>query len=314
MKILSPPGVLVADGSLWNDHINPQELIDGGVVSVILGLYRQWDGSKFVLNTNCKRILGQLKNSSLIVQTYSYFYPQWNPTIEANWYIDQILSCGVSVTFSWADCENAEVVMDENVRSEKYRQFTDVCASRFPNTGVYTNKSFILDHAPQMDLWIGKYKNWVPHYGNQPKVAEQMTWETLKSKWLPNYDIILSKAQKPEIVVGHQFTGDVCILPGFYNAQGQRMSLDVSVFKPEFIASLGNYVPLPPPPPPPTNLYVVNVGAVNVRGGPSTSYPILTTLPRYTQVTVWGEPSGGYSRIDSATSNRWVFTNYLTKV
>ena len=155
MKIIGP---LVIDLSLWNDHIIVDELVVGGVKSVILGLYKHWDGSKFVLNTNCQRILNQLKNSSFLIQSYYYYYPENDPVADADWYTNIILTSGVNIRFSWSDCENAQAVMGADVRSEKYRIFTDRCATKFQKTGVYTNKDFIVGK-PSIWTWPGVRKS-----------------------------------------------------------------------------------------------------------------------------------------------------------
>jgi hypothetical protein len=309
MKINGP---LVIDLNLWNDHIDVGLLSAGGVSSVILGLYKQWDGSKWVLNTNCQRIAGQLKNSPFVIQTYYYLYPENDPVVESNWYTNAIATSGLDVRFSWSDCENAQVLMGSDVRSEKYRIFTDACASKFSNTGVYTNKDFIVEHAPDMDKWINKYPAWVPQYGHQPVSPLMVTWDQLKSSWLPNYDIILSSGQINP--VAHQFTGDRLELPGVYNYANQEMTLDVSEFTSAFIDSIKNNIPIPTPvpvpTPPVTNQYYININLANVRSGPSTAYPIIGTIGLNSVVTVYGSPMNGYSEIGT---NQWVFSQYLSK-
>jgi hypothetical protein len=241
MKINGP---LVIDVSLWDDHLNIQELIDGGVSSVIVGLYKMFlPSGLFELNMNSQRLLDQVSKSNLILQTYYYYYPDKDPYVEANWYVDAMK--GYPVKHAWADCEAHGVVMDAKVRSEKYRMFSAQVKSRFDKFGVYTNRSFIYDWAPEMNLWLYKYPAWIPHYGYQPAVATQMTWLQLKNQWLPTYDIIVAAGQTN--VVGHQFTGDKCILPGVYTDTNVKRTLDVSEFIPEFIASIGNYTPPPPP-------------------------------------------------------------------
>ena len=239
MKIQGP---LVVDISLWDDHLNIQELIDGGVVSAIVGIYKMWDGSKYVINTNSKRLLDQVSASSLLLQSYYYYYPQYDPLVEANWFVDAM--GGYPVKYAWADCESYSSNMDAKLRSEHHRQFTAQVASRFPNTGVYTAKWYIDEYAPEMNLWIPKYKAWVPHYGHQPAGRTNMSWATLKTNWLPNYDIILAKGQTSANTVSHQFTGDVCILPGVYDNKNALRTLDVSVFTQEFINSLGGTHPV----------------------------------------------------------------------
>jgi hypothetical protein len=321
MKISGP---LVVDLSLWNDHINPQELIDGGVVSAILGLYQQWEAPKYILNTNCQRILNQLKGTSLIIQSYYYYYPEKDPIAEANWFINTMVSSGADFKFAWVDCEDHDYPMDEHARSEKFRIFTEQVARSLPpnRVGVYTNKAFIDSYAPRMNDWIGKYPAWVAEYGKESPTVIEISWEQLKSQWLPDYDIILSPAQTNP--VGHQFTGDIYKLPGVYNYANYRMTLDVSEFTSVFINSLGGNVPIPtpipvPPTPPPTpipgptdNKYYVNTTFnINIRSGPAETFPVVGYLKPKDTVVVYGTPVGKYSKI--GVTNVWVYTDFLTK-
>ncbi len=50
---------------------------------------------------------------------------------------------------------------------------------------------------------------------------------------------------------------------------------------------------------------------LNVRTGPSTSYPVVTTLGKGTTVTLTGRTSGGWSEISRGGSNYWVSSVYL---
>jgi hypothetical protein len=312
MKISGP---LVVDGSMWNDHINVQEFINGGVVSFIMGIYKNSDGT---LNANCQRIMNQLKGSPLILQSYYYYHPQDDPLVEANWFVDTMLKSGLPFKFTWADCESYSASMGVDVRSEKYRMFTAQVKSRFSSVGVYTAEWFVSGHAPDMDKWIGAYPAWVPHYGNQPKVVTPIDWSTFKQEWLPNYDIILTHAQTN--VVGHQFTGDVFELPGLYNYANQRMTTDVSVFTQAFLSKISGTVPpvippvIPPAPLYPTYkaLYALNVRAQN--GGTSA---LLGIIPVGTLLQIDTFISGQYSHFQPMpgfTAGGWVWSAYIQKI
>jgi hypothetical protein len=316
MKIQGP---LVIDISLYDDHLNTQELIDGGVVSVIVGLYKQRKNGVVQLNDNCRRLCDQVKASTLILQTYFYYYPENDAVAEANWYVDTIFNNAYPVAFAWLDAESHLVVMDPRLRSEKFRIFTAQVASRFPKVGVYTGKWFVEEYAPEMNLWMGKYPTWIAQYGKQPKSRVMMEWADLRNTWLPNYDIMIPTGAKD--VVGHQFTGDIFMLPGVYSQYSNipgwinkgRMPLDVSVFTPAFIQSLGGQVVPPPPPPPPAYTdYIVAVNAINVRSAP-VSLP--TTWVRYAYrgevLHVLGNLTNGYVQLTDGT---WAYQQYLTKV
>lgn len=334
MKIQGP---LVIDISKYDHHINTQELIDGGVKSVIVGLYSQWDGIKYGLNSNSQRLCEQVAASTLVLQTYYYYYPQFDPIKEANWFVDIMLSSGFPIKFAWADCEDHRYPMEKNVRSENYRRFTAQVASRFGNgkVGVYSSMYFMLDDAPEMNLWVGKYPSWVPHWGRQPSEKIMSTWEELNTKWLPNYNILIGTGQTN--VVGHQFTGDRFMLPGVYNEYASipwwpnqgRMPLDVSVFTPAFIESLGVYIPpnpipIPVPPPPTVGeryefginpINNVPVIAVYLRKGPGTSYAIAATIYKAQIPYIYLNDKviiNGYAELTDKSG--WVYIAYFKKV
>jgi len=251
MKIQGP---LVIDVSLWDDHLNVKELVDGGVVSVIVGLYRQTEGGKVVLNSNCRRICDQVAaEGKMLMQAYFYVHPEQDPIKQADWFTNIIFVSGYPVRFIWADCEDYSAPMTSTARALSYQRFTERIKANFPHSGVYTNSSFIYDYAPNMNKWLGSYPAWVAHYGRQPSKKIMMTWEQLKTDWLPNYNIFLGLpnyniflAPGQTNVVGHQFTGDRCLLPGVYSKYSYlpwwpnkgRLPLDVSVFTQSFIDSI----------------------------------------------------------------------------
>jgi Glycosyl hydrolases family 25. len=131
-------GQLVADGSLWNDHINVQELIDGGVVSFIIGLYQENVNGKIVLNTNCRRICDQLAASNLIMQAYYYVYPEIDPYKQADWFISTMQQ--YPLKFAWADMESMKTPMTGIARSLSYQKFIERLHQYFPASGVYTGQ------------------------------------------------------------------------------------------------------------------------------------------------------------------------------
>ena len=232
MKIKCPPGYLVVDESLWSDHMIMSQMPD--VVGVIMGFYKSWDGSKYVLNPNCKRMLDSVVASKKLLMGYYYYYPETDPAAEAAWFVEQTKA--YPVTYYWADLEAYKAVMTPALRSERNRLFTEALASLVPagKTGVYAAKWYIDAYAPDMNKWLSKYPAWVSHYGREPSVETAMSWQDMETYWLPNYEIILSSGQLPEKVMGHQFS-DRLIVPGSYTDQNVPRALDVSVFKMEFI-------------------------------------------------------------------------------
>jgi hypothetical protein len=245
MRIISPPAELVVDGSLWNHHLKAAELLAGGVRHVVIGLYKYWDGTRYILHPNSQRLCEQAISGGLNLQTYFYYYPERDPVVEANWYVDMMLEKKYPVLFAWADCEAFKAVMDPNVRSEQNRRFCEQLGYRFPLMGLYAAKWYIDAYAPKMNDWIGEYAAWPSHYGRIPAAITKMSWQELRANWLPNYDILLAPGQVGK-AVGHQFVGDRIVLPGLYDELGNAMTTDVSTFDKVFLDHL---VPTPMPQP-----------------------------------------------------------------
>ena len=271
MKILDP--VLVPDVSTWCDHINPKEFEDGGCQSVIVGLYSIIQGGKRVLDPFSRKQAQAVANSSLILQAYYWDDIINDPITQADWLTDTIKAEGLPVKWIWADQEQwwgdwgaywsfraGKLPLSSVPHPSAYNislhnsNFISHLHGQFPQSGVYTNRNFVLTYAPGMDAWLPQYPAWVPHYGRQPHERTKMTWAELRANWMPDYDIILTAGQLPGQVAGHQFTGDECLLPGSYNQyDGKipfydgRLPLDVSAFTQEFINSLrGEVMPVPP--------------------------------------------------------------------
>ena len=293
MKILDP--VLAPDVSCWCDHINAKEFEDAGCASVVVGLYAVIDGkgAKVLSPISRQQCSEVAANSSMVLQAYFWDDLVLDPITQADWLINTIQKEGLPIRWIWIDQEQwwtnwtawqqarggkiswSEVPAGspKNISSH-YENFNSHFQSQMPRSGVYTNKGFVSTWAAGMDSWLSKYHAWVPHYGRQPKEVGQMTWAQFKENWLPNYEIILSAGQSPQQVAGHQFTGDVCILPGSYSKAGRALTLDVSVFSKAFIETIragdpGTSSPPIPIPQPATNDYVVLYGRINVRAQPA---------------------------------------------
>ena len=337
MRITDP--VLVPDTSVYVDHIIPQEFIDGGCESIVIGIYSTVVNSKKVLHPTTRAQFEVATKSSLLIQAYIWDDIILDPIVQADWVVQTIKSEGLPVKWLWADQEmywtnwvawdnwrhdpikypasTVPVAKPINISSHN-QVFMERVNSQFPNSGVYTNNGFVASWASGMNTWLPKYKSWVPEYLKQPKEATKMTWAQLKANWLPDFDITLATGQLPEKVAGLQFTGDTCILPGSYNYANVEMSLDVSVFSKTFIDGLrsGVNIPIPAPKPPipapiPTGVaYRVLYPRINVRNAPSGSaqwvrYAVLNEIVYVSNI------SNGWAQL---TDNTWIFASYLQKV
>ena len=271
MQITDP--ILTPDVSVWCDHIHAAEFAAAGCGSVVVGLYPEWANGKKLLHHTSLAQCRAVTSSNLLLQAYYWDDITYDPIGQANWVVQVVKDNSLPVKWIWADQEQwwtdwakwgqsrqgnipASAVPKAtpfNISSH-YQNFMVQLHANFPQSGVYTNNGFVTSYAPGMNAWLMNYKAWVAQYVGQPKEATPMTWDYFKAHYLPNYDIALASGQLPKNVVGHQFTGDSCILPGSYNPQGQAMALDVSMFSKAFLDSLKSpqEAPQPPIPPHPT--------------------------------------------------------------
>jgi hypothetical protein len=294
MRISDP--ILTPDVSIWCDHINPKEFEDGGCGSVVIGLYAIFDstGKKVLSPVSRQQCTDVATKSSMVLQAYYWDDIILDPLEQADWLVQTIQTEGLPIKWVWADQEQwwidwtawqqarGGLISMSQVPagtpadiSTHFEKFMLQVHNQIAQSGVYTNNGFVSSWAAGMDAWLPQYRAWVPHYGRQPTVPIQMTWEQLKANWLPDYDIILSAGQKPDLVVGHQFTGDTCILPGSYSKYNGLLVLDVSVFSKAFIDELQGVAPEPTPSPSPvtpaTVDYVVLYTRINVRAEPDSN-------------------------------------------
>lgn len=328
------PNVLAVDVSDYCFRINAKELEDNGVQSVIVGLYHVMENGKRVLSPKSREhCINVATKSKMVLQGYYWDDIIDDPVIQADWLWETIVKEGLPIKWVWADQEmwwtswtaywNASrtgdysqvPIGDPGKISLHYQKFIETFYAHSPASGVYCNRGFVSSWAPLMDAWLPKYFSWVPEYGRQPSLKTPMTWDQLRMSWMPSYDIILSRGQLPNKVMGHQFTGDRCLLPGTYDQLFRKMPCDVSTFFPSFIKDISNNVlPQPPvvPPPPPTpsyRNYIVTVGAIYVRKGPATTFAIVRYAVKNEVLHILNIPAtNGYVQM---TDGNWVWAGYL---
>jgi uncharacterized protein YgiM (DUF1202 family) len=331
---------LVIDISLYDDHVNPAEL--AGVAAVILktggGLRRD---PKFVANGTA------LAQAGIPLMGYYWDDIALDPAHQAEWALDDLAKAGLPIKALWIDQEQWWSNWDEWYAALANKiGWSDVsCASAanislhnsiFMKTldakvstgtyGVYTSRGFTASWEPQSKSWIGGYNLWVAHYGNQPQIRTPMTWDQLKQNWFPSYAPNLPDGAAPQKLVGHQFTGDRCLLPGVYTADGNPVPLDVSVFDGAFMDKLmaspdvvkgANLMQNQPdtwqgalPAAGQGSAFLVSAYVLNVRQGPGPNNAILGTLTQHQQVTVTSR-QGNWALL---SSGGWVYAPYLTPV
>jgi hypothetical protein len=332
--------VLVTDHSHWEVMLKPQELIDGGVTDVILKA-----GSGLTVDSRFQKNGEAVAKYSNQLRLHAYWWddPLVSGNSEADFAAATLKKSGLPVLSLWDDMEQwwsnwdkwlaarlgkiswsavpalRPVTLDSHCKS-----FVEALTKVWPVTGIYTGRGFITTYAPSMKSWLGSYKIWIAAYGRQPSVATTMTWLDLRDKWLPDYDPIFKDTGiVSENIVGHQFTGDKCLLPGGYqDILGlRRKTMDVSVFQRSFMEQLGEVTSgglgeagsAPSEPPAPTGTPYIFLGAhLWVRNLPNeTTARLIDSLTKDQRVTVV-ETQGDWALLEKPAG--WVRLSWLTKL
>jgi hypothetical protein len=200
---------------------------------------------------------------SQYLRLHAYWWddPLYSGNMQADFAAKTVQSSGLPVRSLWGDQEqwwgdwnkwraaragklawNLVPVLKAWALDSHYRSFAEALAKVWPVGGLYEGRGFVTSYAPAMKNWLGRYKIWLAAYGRQPAVATKMTWKELTDKWLPDYDpIFRDMGIQKENLVGHQFTGDRCLLPGGYQdfLGLKRKPMDVNVFQRAYMESLG---------------------------------------------------------------------------
>ena len=329
--------VVVTDHSVWDHTIRPVELIDGGVTDVIL---KAGGG----MNVDPRfRVNGEaVAKHSMFLRLHAYWWD--DPIVGANAQVDfateTVRKSGLPVLSLWGDQEQwwgdwskwlaarrgklawKEVpVLKAWSLDAHYRSFAEALTRLWPQCGLYGGRGFITTYAPGMSKWLGKYKFWIAAYGKQPKTAITMTWQQLRDQWMPDYDPDLRYTGiQRENLVGHQFTGDKCLLPGAYqNAWSRRRkAVDVNVFRRDFMEKTGIGLPgpkpepVPEPVPGPAGQEYIFLGAhLWVRATPGENSRLVDSLTKSQRVIVLEEECG-WARIEKPAG--WCRSSWLTRL
>jgi hypothetical protein len=331
---------IVIDISKWQDHVKPDEL--EGVEAVILK-----SGSGMNRDPKFEVHGAVLANAGIPLMAYHWDDITVDPAEQAEWALEYIEKTGLPIKFLWADQEQSWINWEEFYAAAQSKiawsavkrassknislhnnVFIKTLAAKMSKDmcGIYTNRGFTSSWAQETKNWIGGYNLWVAHYWNHPNKKTEMTWAELKEKWLPNYKPSIPDGADVEKLIGHQFTGDRCILPGVYRDANNLSPLDVNMFDGGFIDQIKTSKATvkakktkegQPDVWSDTQLdtkkgsnFLVNVDTLNIRKGPGIDYEIRGFLTKNEQVTV-EERQGKWARL---TSGGWVYAAYLTPV
>jgi hypothetical protein len=332
--------VLVTDHSHWEVMLKPQELIDGGVTDVILKA-----GSGLTVDSRFQKNGEAVAKFPDNLRLHAYWWddPLVSGNAQADFAAATLTKSGLPVLSLWSDMEQWWSSWDKWLAARlgkitwsqvpafrpatldsHCKSFVEALTRVWPVTGIYTGRGFITTYAPSMKSWLGSYKIWIAAYGRQPSVATTMTWLDFRDKWLPDYDPIYKDTGIiKENIVGHQFTGDKCLLPGGYqDILGlRRKTMDVSVFQRSFMEQLGEVTSgglveeteSPSNPPGLTGTPYIFLGAhLWVRNLPNeTTARLIDSLTKDQRVNVL-EIQGNWARLEKPAG--WVRLSWLTKL
>jgi uncharacterized protein YgiM (DUF1202 family) len=327
--------VLVTDHSSWDVLLRPQELIDGGVTDVILkGGSGVRTDSRFLKNGEDVAKFSQY----LRMHIYWWDDPIYSAVRQIDYSLGVVEKSGFPIRSYWVDQEQWWADWDEwyaaitgkkswgsvrvfskwalNVHNETFA--ANLAKATALPMGIYTGRGFVTTYAPAMSAWLGKHKILLAAYGKQPIKGTKMTWQTFKDNWLPDYDpIYRDLGITSDNIVGHQFTGDSCCLPGAYqDVFGiKRSAMDVSRFRQGYMETLGQIVddipPVAPTPVPQTEQYIFTGSHLWVRQSPSADSKLIDSITHDQRVVVI-ERNGKWARIESPAG--WVDSGWLTKL
>jgi hypothetical protein len=252
--------VLGFDVSLWTPVIKTNELEDGGVKTVVVGIYSAIDSTgKKVLDPTSRAQLTAVAKSSMVLQAYYWDDITLTGESQMAWLQSTLKAEGFPIRWMWLDDEQwwtnwgSWMLAKQNQipwSSVPYGSSFNI-SSHFGNTasilykltnqmGVYTNNGFVSSWASGMNSWLSLYPSWIPYYAHQPSQATILTWQQVKDQWMPTYDPGRAPGQIASFVYGHQFTGDVMLLPGAYGKYGAYSPADVNVFSAAFLNKIRN--------------------------------------------------------------------------
>lgn len=322
---------LVVDVAQYQRGVFPKIMPD--VVSVIAKL-----GQGLYEDPEYRAHLAVTQVNGLIEQAY-YWPDPLLPAIKQVEFVKSLWKIQPA-RYLWVDCEQwwsnwgswyqavrkqiewgAVSILAPNRIADMYLDIlTRLNAAGIPS-GVYTSTGFVGTYAPRMNNWMKEFDLWLAQYGRQPAAVKEMSWEELIAKWLPDYKLKLSPGMDTNRIVGHQFTGDRCLLPGMYSDKTgrTRSAADVSVFNAEWLGRLGSLpVSIPEPEPEPLIVGVTTAEkGLRIRKEPTIYSPILGSFPYHSAVMIFEESRGAgassWGKIREPIEG-WISLDYVIRV
>jgi hypothetical protein len=310
---------LVVDIASYTEGVDPLPLHEAGVQMVILKA-----DHLFARNA---RILA---NSGMPIAAYHWVDPTLDAEQQVENTLNMIRASELPVLTIFSDFEQywskwdewyqaikgqlawnlVERFSSDRLSNHARQVFEGLAASEWRIFG-YTSASFIREYVPESVDWISTYRWWLAHHLDLGR--QTITWADLQSRILP--EVNCPPSLPPGIdkgrVIGHQFTDDELLLPGFYEdiQRTQLSAVDISLFDQGFLREIEA---VPNPKPLPDVQYEAVVTAyptLNVRSGPGISYSKLYSLKKDAAVQVTGIING-WAKLRSF-GEEWCSATYL---
>jgi uncharacterized protein YraI len=264
------------------------------------------------------------RKTNLILGAWHYFHPNNNAVTQAQLQIGILKQVGLNWTGDPKTSDKVQLDLetmdglDPITVSKAVASWYNEVNTAFPNfeKDIYTGYYFwytLWNAAKEYLEWAKDTKLWMPAYPldpvpgmiNPPAPFVKEKVDSLCAGAFTTYAFAdLPPWGQPSY---RQITGyaDARFVPGH---PAIKKVVDVNALNPKYF---NEPTPTPVPiPVPVTKQYYVNIQLANIRGGPSTDYPITGTIALNTKVFV-SDNAQGYSKIGT---QQWIATQYLTLV
>jgi GH25 family lysozyme M1 (1,4-beta-N-acetylmuramidase) len=333
LSVIDTQRTLAVDFSSYQSRVDPALLRANGVSIPIIKCSSGTQEDKMFRThaTNCLKVYPR-------IGVYHWIDPTIGSFTQARFVVDLLLKLQYPIAFVmldyeqwwanwslWFQANQGKIPMssvprvDPNNLSIHAKSVVSTIKANSFRTVVYTGYGFYDSYTPQSKVWLANESTVIAAYPKQPAVRTLMEWPDLKQYYPTTLPRFIGS------IVGHQFTGDRCRLPGVYQVNGgieSRSALDISTFDIAYLQSCGvACIPMgttgvtPPVPIQPTKTVDVGLANVRVGSGTPTAAGVCTTntntvvgTRKLGDVVPVFETVNCYTRIGTG---QWIFAAYL---
>jgi GH25 family lysozyme M1 (1,4-beta-N-acetylmuramidase) len=266
--------------------------------------------------TNAKK----LQDSGRTIAGYVWPDPEIAPAKSIDAAIGWIKASGLQLSAVFLDIEQTHSAKGAPLSStlldsHTHQSWMLAKAAWGSKAAMYIRTSWIVEFAPKVSDWLAAemVPLWLAEYRTQVPKGTMLSWADLMKIWLPKYSPTVPAECTMAQVVGHQFTGDRAVLPGFYgNDKYAPVMLDVNMFDPSFFGAPSGVPAVPASVAVVYPWYVNTAYLLNVRAGPGTQYPVIGQMVQGSKAQV-KDTSTIYPVWYQLLNGGWVSSIYMKK-